>query len=196
MAGLGEHAGAEPAVIAGERLERHGGAQAGAAAATALDPVANGHPDRRRVAVPVRERVESRAVDTADFGHHRRRVGASVRHVGVTAVDPPLDERAVVGAAPLEFRRHREGEHHIGAGADLDEEVGLFRDAGALRIDDDQPGARSLARRLNLPREMQVGHRDVVAPHHDEVGVAYLLGRHPGRGAVEARVGGAAHDPA
>ena len=101
-----------------------------------------------------------------------------------------------MGAAPLELRRHREGEHDIGAGADLDEEIGLLGDAGALRVDDDQPGICPFARRLNLPREMQVGHRDVVAPHHDEVRVAHLLGRHPGRGAVEARVGGAAHDPA
>ena len=117
-------------------------------------------------------------------------------HVGLTAVDPPIDERAVVGAASFELRRHREGEHDIGAGTDLDEEIGLLRDARALRIDDDQPGARPLARRLNLPREMQVGHRDVVAPHHDEIGVANLLGRHPGRGAVQARVGGATHDAA
>ena len=51
-----------------------------------------------------------------------------------------------------------------------------------------------LARRLDLPREMQVGHRDVVAPHHDQVGVADLLRRHPRRRAVEARVGGAAHE--
>ena len=65
-----------------------------------------------------------------------------VRHVGVVAIDPPIDEGTVVGAAPLELRRHREGEHDIGTRADLDEQVGLLRDAHALRIDDDQPGAR------------------------------------------------------
>ena len=72
MAGLGEHAGAEAAVIAGERLERHGGAQTGTAAAPAFDPVADGHPDRLRIAIPVREDVESGAVDATDFGHHVR----------------------------------------------------------------------------------------------------------------------------
>ena len=101
-----------------------------------------------------------------------------------------------MGAAPLDLRRQREGEHDIGAGADLDEEIGLLGDTRALRIDDDQPGADLPACRLDLPREMQVGHRDVVAPHHDEIGVANLLGRHPGGGAVEARVGRAPDDSA
>ena len=196
MPGLGEHPGAESAVVAGERLERHGGAQAGAAAAAALDAVADGDPDRRRSAVPVREGGEGGAVDTADFGHHLRRVRTGMRHVGVVPVDPPVDERALVGSAPLQLRRQGEGQHHVGAGADLDEEIGLLGDARALRVDHDEAGAASLARRLDLAREMQVGHRDVVAPHHDEIGVADLLGRHPGGGAVEARVGGTPHDPA
>ena len=81
-------------------------------------------------------------------------------------------------------------------GRDLDEQIGLLGDARALGIDNDQPGTTLLSRRLNFPREMQVGHRDVVAPDHDEIGVADLLGRHPGRGAVEARVGRPSDDPA
>ena len=119
-----------------------------------------------------------------------------VRHVSVVTVNPTVGEGAVVGAASLKLRRYRQGEHHIGARADLDEQVGLLGDARALGIDDDQPRAGLLSRRLDLPREMQVGHRDVVAPDHDEIGVAYLLWRHPGRGAIEARIGGAAHDSA
>ena len=60
MAGLGEQPGTEPAVVAGERLERHRRPQAGAAASAALDPVPDREPDRRRAGVPVRERVEGR----------------------------------------------------------------------------------------------------------------------------------------
>ena len=195
-AGPGEHARAESAVVAGECLERHGGTNPGAAAAAALDAVTDRYPDRRRAAVPVRERVEGGAVDAADFGHHLRRVRPGMRHVGVVPVDPPVDERAVVGSPSLQLRRHREGQHHVGAGADLDEQVRLLGDARALGVDDDQPCATLLSRRLDFSREVQVGHRDVVAPDHDEVGVADLLGRHPRGGAVEARIGGAPHDAA
>ena len=119
-----------------------------------------------------------------------------MRHVGFVPLDPPLHEGAVVGAASLEFRRHRQGEHDIGTRSDLDEEVGLFGDARALRVYDDQPGAARPACRLDFPREMQVGHGDVVAPDDDEVRMAHLLGRHPGRRSVETCVRGTSHNPA
>ena len=74
-------------------------------------------PDRRIQGI-----VEQRARDVHDvggrraLGHHLRRMRPCMRQVRFVTVDAPIDECPVVGAAPLQLRRQRERQHHVGAG--------------------------------------------------------------------------------
>ena len=84
MAGLGEHAGAEAAMIAGEGLECHRSPQSGTAAASPFNPVAHRHPDRpsRRSTSPRTCRTSARSTPHTSATISGR-VRARVRHVGI-----------------------------------------------------------------------------------------------------------------
>ena len=63
------------------------------------------------------------------------------RHELLEATHPPLDERAIEGTAALEIGGHRPRQHHVGAGAQGQVQIGLLGDLGAARIDHHQLAA-------------------------------------------------------
>ena len=122
------------AELAGQRGQREHRADAAAAVLVALEPVA--HADRRParcVCVPLGERATSAAGQPARLGRPLDRPRPRQRHELLEAAHPPLDERAVERAAPLELGGHRPRQHHVGARAQRQVQIGLLGDLGAAR---------------------------------------------------------------
>ena len=139
IAGRGQQAAARHAELARQRRQRRNGADAGAAVAVALQPVAITDRRRRRVLVPVGERADVGFRHAADFGRALRRPFPGARHELVEARDVGRDEIVVEPTDTFELRRHRPGQNHVGARPDRQVKVGLLRHLDALGVDDDHP---------------------------------------------------------
>src|SRR6266446_8710860 len=102
------------------------------------------------------------------------------------------DEGVVEQTQSLELSGDGPGEQRVGAGQQLQMQIGLLGDLRAQWVDDHQLAARALCF-ANAPDNMKIGDRRVVAPDDIELGVLGELWRASGYGAIGPRPRLAAH---
>ena len=113
----------------------------------------------------------------------------------VKAVTPFLDELMVVEVLLDDHVDHAEGECRIGAGADLQEEIGLLGDLAETGVDDDELRAALLHVAQGPLPVQKLGRSRVAAPQNDEVSAlpVRLIGAEAAVGArLEPHVGAVA----
>ena len=100
-------------------------------------------------------------------------------------------EGMIEAAEPLQLDGDGPGQHHVRAGTNRQMQMRLFGHFDAPRIDHYQPRAVALGG-IDLPHEVQIAARGVVAPDDDELRQTHLLERRAGGCAESAGVGRAA----
>ena len=166
---------ARHAELSGERGKREDRADAAAAVAVALEPIADRDHCRVHGPIPLGELAHEALVHAADPRRVRQAVAARERHVVLEPVHVARDELAVEAALPLEIGGHRPREDDVGPGPERDVQIGLLGDLRAPRVDDDELGAPA-AGLVDDRHDVQIRPRHVAAPGHDQLRVLGLLG--------------------
>ena len=126
--------------------------------------------------------------DITNPGSPLGRVAARGFHVSIEPQYVLSYERMIQASGPFQLHGKGPGENHIRAGTHGQMEMRLFGHFDSPRIDHDQPRAIALGG-VDLPHEMQIAARRVVAPHDDELRKTDLLERCTGGCAESAGVG-------
>ncbi len=131
-------------------------------------------------------------VDVADLGHALGRVLLHHGGEGVEALSALLDESVIGQARVDECPGKAVGEGHVGAGAQLQVDVGLLGDADVARVHHAELAA-ALHGGAHLHADDRVGLLDVGAHHHDDVRRVGNVGDGVGHGAGAQGDGQARH---
>src|ERR1700686_4291589 len=174
-----------------ERRKSGNGPKPRTAVLIALETIAPGDDRGYRIAVPPCQCSNVIHRDITNPGRPLGRIGARGFHVSIEPQYVLSYERMIQASGPFQLHGKGPGENHIRAGTHGQMEMCLFGHFDPPRIDHYQPRAIALGG-VNLPHQMQIAARRVVAPHDDELRKTDLLERCTGGCAESAGVGRAA----
>src|SRR6202051_2811115 len=164
------------AEFSGERRKSGNGPQPRTAVLIALETIAPRDDCGCRIAVPPRQCSNVIRRHTTNPGSPLGRVGACSFHVSIESQYVLLYERMIQASDSFQLHGKGPGQNHIRAGAHGQMEMCLFGHFDSPRIDHYQPRAIALGG-VDLPHEMQIAARRVIAPHDDELRKTDLLER-------------------